>query len=379
MRTLHIYAGNLYGGIETLLVTLARYREHGSPMDPHFALCFPGRLHDELSATGVPVYDLGPARVRHPWTVWNARSRLAALLRQHQFGAVVCHACWPHALFGPVVRRQGIPLLFWAHDAPTGRHWVERLARLTSPDRILANSRYTAAAVPKLFPGVPCEVLCYPVPPPPPLDRAKVRREVRAELATASDAVVIVMACRLERWKGHSLLIDALSVLADMPGWVCWIAGGAQRPHERVYRSELESQVRQHGLEDRVRFLGQRSDVPRLLAAADLHCQPNTGPEPFGIAFIEALYAGLPVVTTALGGANEIVEESCGITLASTEAQPLAFWLSKLIADDQLRQQLGFQGPHRATKICDPAARIRDLQTQISTLTANLARPPRVA
>jgi glycosyltransferase involved in cell wall biosynthesis len=49
-----------------------------------------------------------------------------------------------------------------------------------------------------------------------------------------------------------------------------------------------------------------RSDVARLLAAADIHCQPNIGPEPFGITFIEALYAGLPLVTTSIGGAIEM-------------------------------------------------------------------------
>jgi glycosyltransferase involved in cell wall biosynthesis len=52
--------------------------------------------------------------------------------------------------------------------------------------------------------------------------------------------------------------------------------------------------VRDLRIADRVRFAGQRDDVPRLLAAADLHCQPNSSPEPFGVAFVEALAAGLP-------------------------------------------------------------------------------------
>ena len=51
--------------------------------------------------------------------------------------------------------------------------------------------------------------------------------------------------------------------------------------------------------------------MTRLLAAADVFCQPNSGPEPFGIVFVEALYAGLPVIATAIGGAQEIVDAAC--------------------------------------------------------------------
>ena len=65
------------------------------------------------------------------------------------------------------------------------------------------------------------------------------------------------------------------------------------------------------------------TDVPRLLAAADIHCQPNISPEPFGIAFIEALAAGLPVVTSAIGGAIEIVDDTCGrLVPASDPGRP---------------------------------------------------------
>jgi hypothetical protein len=69
------------------------------------------------------------------------------------------------------------------------------------------------------------------------------------------------------------------------------------------------------GVADRVRFIGERSDVGRLLAAASVHCQANLRPEPFGIALVEALAVGLPVVTVAMGGALEIVDESCGMLI----------------------------------------------------------------
>jgi glycosyltransferase involved in cell wall biosynthesis len=361
MRVLHVSAGNLYGGLETLLVTLARHRGHCPGMGPAFAVCFPGRLREELSVAGVPVHDLGPARVSRPWTVLAARRRLGRLLWRERFDVVVCHGAWPHALFGPVARRLGLPLVFWAHDVPTGRHWLERWARRTPPDLAIANSRATQEALRALFPRCRGEVIYPPVPAPPVLDRDSVRRAVRAELGTPADAGVIVMACRLEPLKGHAVLLEALSRLADRSSWACWIAGGAQRPAEAEYLASLQERSREYDLAGRVRFLGQRSDVPRLLAAADVFCQPNTGPEGFGIAFVEALYAGLPVVTTAIGGAPEVVEETCGVLVPPGDAQALADVLRGLIEDPGRRRAVGAAGPARARELCDPVGQLAKL------------------
>jgi glycosyltransferase involved in cell wall biosynthesis len=373
LRVLHCYSGNLYGGIETLLATLARRRDVRPDLIPEFALCFEGRLADELRAAGATPHRLEPVRFSRPWTVLRARRRLARLLAERPFDVVVAHACWPHALFAPEVRRAGRPLAFWMHDGATGRHWIERLAARTPPDLVLANSRSTAATLPQLFPTAPAEVLYYPVEPPPAVDRASTRARVQAALGAGLDDVVIVQVSRMEPWKGHALLIRALTLLRDRPGWVAWIAGGAQRPHELSYLDRLRDQAQAAGIGERVRFLGQRSDVPDLLAAADIHCQPNLGPEPFGIAFVEALYAGLPVVSTRMGGAAEIVSEDCGRLVPPDDAPALAEALGALIDDPSARARLGAAGPARARALCDPALALGRLHD----LLAGLARVPR--
>src|SRR5262249_38073183 len=159
-------------------------------------------------------------------------------------------------------------------------------------------------------PGSRSEVVYLPVAAPALADGEGDRPRLRAALQTPSEATVIIQASRMEELKGHAVLLQALAELRHLPGWVCWVVGGAQRPREQDYFARLEAQAGQLGLAGRVRFLGQRADVGQLLNAADIHCQPNLGPESFGIGFVEALYAGLPVVTTALGGALEIVEAS---------------------------------------------------------------------
>ncbi len=219
----------------------------------------------------------------------------------------------------------------------------------------MSNSVFTLSFLGNLFPWVRSVVIHQPVPALAPADADGNRRSIREALQTPDDAVVIVQACRLERWKGHGLLFDALSRLASVPGWVCWIAGGPQRPHEQIYFGELRRRVADLGIAERVRFLGQRDDVPNVLAAADVHCQPNTGPEPFGVAFVEVtLYAGLPVVTTSMGGALEIVDDDCGILVPPEAPEALAAALLRLIRDTDLRGRLGKNGPGKARALCDP-------------------------
>ena len=211
-------------------------------------------------------------------------------------------------------------------------HWVERGASRSVPDLVLVHSHCTADTLPRLLPGkrlvgdlarhTPSAARPCPT-------AAEARAAVRAELATPDSDVVIVTACRFEEWKGHSLLLKGLGRLRDAkPGWTSWVAGGVQRPHEQVYLDGLRAAARSEGIEDRVKFLGHRGDVPRLLAAADVHCQPNVSPEPFGIAFIEALYSGLPVVSTRMGGATEIVTDACGVLVPPADASALAAALS---------------------------------------------------
>jgi len=356
MRVLHVYSGNLYGGVESMLFTLARERACEPALEPHFALSFPGRLAEELTAAGTPPHLLGEVRARRPDSVLRARRRLAALLRERRFDAVVCHSAWPQALFGPVVRRAGLPLVFFLHDAAGGGHWTERWARRTPPDLALCNSRFTLGTLLRLYPRAPAAVLHCPVAEPRtgPVDRAAVRRE----LGTPADAAVIVRVARPEPWKGHAHLLEALGCLADVPGWVCWVVGGARRPHERAHLEELRALALARGVANRVRFTGERADVPRLLAAADLFCHSSTAPEPFGIAVVEALYAGLPVVATALGGPAEVLDGSCALLVPPGDAGCLAEALRALLASPERRQALGAAGPERARAVSSPAVQL---------------------
>src|SRR4051812_19464317 len=110
-NVLHVYSGNLFGGVERMLISLATtssqlYRSE-------FALCFEGKLSRALQAEGASVSFLGPVRLSRPLSVLRARKRLAGLLSERDFDAVVCHSIWGYCIFANVVTRaQKEPILY---------------------------------------------------------------------------------------------------------------------------------------------------------------------------------------------------------------------------------------------------------------------------
>jgi len=369
LRVLHVNSGNLYGGVETILATLARLRHLCPSMEPSFALCHEGRLSRELTATGAPVHLIGQVRVRHPLTVWRARRRMRELLRRERFDAVICHMSWTEAVFGPVVRSSQIPLVFYVHNRVEGRNWLERWARFAArPDLALCVSHDTARTCPSMYPTVRREVIYSPMPmiQSQPLDQE--RPHVRAELQTSEHATVLLQVSRMEAWKGHAFLLEALGRLEKRSDWVCWIVGGPQTPAERIYAEGLKAQAVRLGIADRVRFAGERTDVARVMAAADVLCQPNRSTEGFSIVFMEAFLASLPIVTSALGGALEMVDDSCGRLIPLDDMDALTAALRELLDKPDLRKALGRSGYNRVHQLCDPATQMSKLKGVLAGL-----------
>lgn len=367
MRILHLYSGNLFGGVETLLVLLARARDLCPAVEPVFGLCFTGRLSDELHAAGADVHQLGPVRAARPTTVLRARRALRRVVDAEQFDVVVSHSPWVSGVFGPVLRRGRPPVMQWVHNPPTNA-LVDRWGYRTRPSVVLCNSKYTASTAAPWFPESRIEWMYPPVQLVPPVAADGARGALRHELNTPEDGVVILQASRMQSWKGHQLHLDALARLRQIPNWTLWFVGGAQRAFESRYASGLQARTAELNVADRVRFVGERNDVSQLMAAADIFCQPNTEPEPFGIVFLEAMAAGLPVVATNLGGPSEVVNDSCGALVPSGDAEALSRTLRHLICDHATRRRLGRHGPDRARALCDPArqlGRLADLWAQV--------------
>jgi glycosyltransferase involved in cell wall biosynthesis len=151
------------------------------------------------------------------------------------------------------------------------------------------------------------------------------RVAAREALGLPRDAPVVGALGRLDRQKGHDLLVRALPELARAhPGVVVAIAGEG---HER---DALVALARELGVADRLRLLGHREDVERFLAAIDVFAMPSRW-EGFGLALVEALAAGRRCVATAvdslpevMGGAGALVPPEDPAALAKALAAALA-------------------------------------------------------
>ena len=358
---LHVHSGNLFGGVERMLQTLAT--ANPVPVSSRFALCFEGDTAATLARAGARLDWLGPVQIRRPDQVIRARWRLRGLLKQSRPDAVIVHSSWSQAIFGSTVLSAGIPFVRWLHAPEPGPALLERWAWRARPHRVLCNSAYTLAASRSLVGNVPAEV-CYPPARPPAATTS--RPDVRRQIGTPEARCVVLLAARPEPWKGHRRLIAALSTLPTLD-WEAWIVGGPQRPSEREYMERLREQATSAGISTRIRFLGQRDDLSSLLAAADIYCQPNEGPEPFGLSVVEAMASGLPVVGSSAGATPEIVDETCGILVPLDDEAALALALARLIVDGELRQTMG-QAAHRASR------RFTDLPGSMSALAGSVSK-----
>ena len=266
MRILHVHSGNIFGGVERILIALAGHRRVSNQVEHSFALAFHGRLEDSLSAAGTPVFSIPAFQFSKPWQLLRTRFSLKKLLRAHRFDLAIVHSAWSHLAFSGVLQRENLPILFWLHTAAKGDSLLERAAQLRPPSRIISVSAAADASASNLFPGVPSDVVHSPLA----LDEhaftAANRDLTRAQLGAAPDEVIIVQASRMEAWKGHAILLRALARLPKNARWKCWFAGGAERPDEIAYLDELKMQTGALGLDTRVRMSPRCSRPPIFIA-----------------------------------------------------------------------------------------------------------------
>ena len=340
MKALHVYSGNLYGGVETALVTIAKSSHFTPEIEHHFALSFHGKLETELRKATPHIHYLGAVRLRSPSSVFAARRKLKNIAAGYD--AMVFHSTWSQAVFG----KQKTPSALWLHARVSG-YWLDRLALRCRPHLVICNSRYTQESVPRTLVS---QVVYCPVE----LPDIAPRRRPRP---------VVIMVARIESGKGHAVLLNALARLNDLD-YECWIVGGAQRPSELVYYDALKEQARR--LKLRVEFLGEQSDVHELLEQADIFCQPNTGPEGFGLTFIEAINAGLPVVTSSIGGALEIVDDSCGILIEPGNVEALATALRELLTDKEKRER--HSNRTHASELVNPRQQMKQIASALRSI-----------
>jgi glycosyltransferase involved in cell wall biosynthesis len=160
---------------------------------------------------------------------------------------------------------------------------------------------------------------------------------LRGELGGEGRPLVLTPA-RLDAQKGHRVLFEAI---AQVPDALFLLAG------EGPERDALEALAEERGIAHRVRFLGRREDVPQLLATCDVFALPSLY-EGSSLAVLEAMAAGIPVVSSAIGGTDELIEDGrSGLLVPPGDAEALAVALRRVLDDQALRRSLAAQARER--------------------------------
>ena len=164
---------------------------------------------------------------------------------------------------------------------------------------------------------------------------------VRYELSLPAGVPLVVVISRLTRMKGLEQLIEATSLLRERHPEARVLIVGETAPHDTPYLGELQKLAERHRVTDRVIFTGLRSDVPALLAAADVAVMPSLN-EALSNVLLESMAAGAPTVATRVGGTPEaLIDGTTGLLVPPGDARAIAEAVSRLLTDRVLANYLG--------------------------------------
>lgn len=296
-----------------------------------------GPLADELERQGVPVH-LCPLRTRlSP----SGILKLARLMRRERVDIVHAHMYRASVPATIAAHLAGVPtVVSQVHNVGTWetrrQRWMDRflcrwrqaIVGVSEEVRrdILENLDISAEMTRVIYNGVDLAEFQLDIP-----------REV-AKRKTGIDAerIVVVYHGRLVDQKNPRALVDLAACLkrhASRPTTVL-VAGDGPR------RNDLENLANESNLADAIRFLGQRDDIPFILAAGDIAVLPSLK-EGFSNALVEAMAAGLPAVATAVGGnAEAVADGQSGFIVEPGDTSALCERVLALVDDEDLRDRM---------------------------------------
>jgi glycosyltransferase involved in cell wall biosynthesis len=260
------------------------------------------------------------------------------------------------------------PLVYHLHDILTLEHFsqINRRIAVTAANRfaslVIANSQ--ASKIAFLEAGGRAditEIVYNGFNPKNYLTDSCVVNQIR-ETLELNGKFVVGHFSRLAPWKGQHILIEALT---QCPEQVTVILVGDALFGEQDYVQQLHQLVATLKLENRVKFLGFRSDIPQLMAACDLVAHTSTAPEPFGRVIVEAMLCGRPVVAAASGGALELIEHGVnGFLVTPGKPQELAQVITACLGNSHETEAITKRGQTIASQRFD----VENINQQIAQL-----------
>lgn len=343
MRILQVINSLALGGAEVLLRNMILgLTRRGIECDLYLLQSTDSHLQCSLRAQGVKIYAPLRASIYSPRHV----RALTAHLRACSYDIVHVHLF--HArLWVALAARAGkvtAPLVTTEHSTSNRRRrylfrpidrWIYARYR-----RVACNSDATTEALIKWFPEVAGKAQTCP-------NGVDADSFFNLPAASKFDLFSLPETCpvllsvgRMKHPKDHETVIRALSLIRE--AHLVLVGVGPMLKEYQQLAQDL-------GLAQRVHFLGRRADVPQLMKAADIYVQSSRW-EGFGIAALEAMASGLPVVATRVPGLAELVKDA-GLLFEPGDQRQLAGHLTTLLSSEELRTRLAEAGRVRAATL----------------------------
>lgn len=315
-----------------------------------------GPMTAELERAGARHLTL-PVATKNPFRIRANIARLGRAIDAWGVALVHVRSRAPAWSARAAARRAGLPYVttfhsVYRHGNPLKTAWNRPMA---AGDRVIVASDYVARHVAEVYGTPPERIRKIPRG----IDVARFSPEAVSASRVVhlaglwrvpEDKRILLLPARLTERKGHLPLFEALARL-DRDDVFCLVVGSDQG-RERL-RQSLEEAVVGLGLEGRVRFAGHCDDLPAALRLADAVVVPSQRPEAFGRTLAEASAMGLPVVTTAIGAAPEIIAEGeTGWLVPPGDTAALAAALDRALSlDDDARVALAARARGRVAPL----------------------------
>ena len=307
-----------------------------------------GELQKMIRDLQTPTFSLQASKRRqYPL----ALKRLVQLLRSERVSLLHAHCFDPTFVGLLAARLAGIPFIFTRHHSDhnirINKKWHTRIDSwcARNADHVIAVSEVTkrimtdienvsADQITVVYNGM--EPLRQPTP--------ETIEQTRQSIEGLAGHIILMIA-RLHEEKGHRFLFAALPQIISQVGSVTVVLAG-----DGPQRTEIEAQAQQAGVLDKIRFLGQRRDIPELISLSSVVVLPSLA-ESFGFALLEAMSLGKPVVAAATGGIPEVVKNGIsGQLVPQGEHSPLAAAIIRILTDQSLADSYGRAGQEQAAK-----------------------------
>jgi phosphatidyl-myo-inositol dimannoside synthase len=329
----------------------------------------PAMAHLRITHRALATPHWGVMRPRGVWHHLRTSTSLIRIARPR--GSVLhCGRALPEGLWAWMTKiLTGTPYVCWSHGEDASSAWASREYHVLMPriynaaDAVLANSRNTARILSELGVDASRVTVVYPgvdtVRFSPGVDGRSIRRRHGLE-----GKFVLLSVARIERRKGHDLVLQALARLVPaLPSLHYLIVGDGGE------RARLEAMTAELGLGRCVTFAGKvtEADLPRYYAACDVFAHPNrvegTDLEGFGLVFLEAAASGRPSIGGNSGGVPEAVQDAAtGLLVSGTDTDELAQAIARLHASPAHLQAMGAAARDRVVREFDWARAARAVE-----------------